>query len=339
MPYISPGPGDVHVNRPLTNIAVAYMQDDSVFVADKVFPNIPVTKQSDAYFVYERGAWNRDDMKDRAPGTESAGSSYDIDQNVYYARVKALHKDIPDQVADNTDNPINNDRDATNFVTFKALINREVNFAGRYLKDGVWTFRVDGVAASPTAKSEFDVADMAKNDVLKWTDAASTPIEDVSAAATGMQLRTGFRPNKMIISRPVFDVLKNHPDIIARMDRGQTTGPAQASRDTLAALFEVGEVLVMEGIFNAAQQGIAEANQFIAGKTALLVYAAPAPGLLVPSAGYTFSWTGRYGNSDRGVRVKRFRIERLEVTRVEAQQAYDQRLIGADLGVFFKDII
>jgi hypothetical protein len=339
MPYISPSPGDVHVNRPLTNIAVAYMQDDSKFVADRVFPNVPVTKQSDAFFVYERGAWNRDDMKDRAPGTESAGSSYDIDQNVYYARVKALHKDIPDQVLDNTDQPINHERDATNFVSFKALLHRELAFSARYLKDGVWTFRVDGVAANPTAKAEFDVGDMAKNDVLKWSDASSTPIEDVSAAATRMQLETGFRPNRFVISRPVFDVLKNHPDIIARMDRGQTNGPAMATRESLAALFEVDEVMVMEGIHNAAAQGNPEANTFIAGKTALLVYAAPEPGLLVPSAGYTFSWTGRFGNSERGVRIKRFRIERLEVTRVEAQQAFDQRVIGADLGVFFKDII
>lgn len=339
MPYIAPSPGDVHVNRPLTNIAVAYMQDDTKFVADKVFPNIPVTKQSDAYFVYERGAWNRDDMKDRAPGAESAGSSYDIDQNVYYARVKALHKDIPDQVVDNTDDPINHDRDATNFVSFKALIHRELAFSSRYLKDGVWTFRIDGVGAGPTAKDALDPGSDANNNVLKWSDASSTPIEDVAAAATRMQLETGFRPNKFVVSRPVFDVLKNHPDIIARLDRGQTTGAAMATRESIAALFEVDELLVMEGIYNAAKQGQPEANAFIAGKTALLIYAAPTPGLLVPSAGYTFSWTGRFGNSQQGVRIKRFRIESREVTRVEAQQSFDQKVIGADLGVFFKDII
>ena len=102
---------------------------------------------------------------------------------------------------------------------------------------------------------------------------------------------------------------------------------------------EVDELLVMEGIYNAAKQGQPEANAFIAGKTALLIYSAPQPGLLVPSAGYTFSWTGRFGNSQQGVRIKRFRIESREVTRVEAQQSFDQKVIGADLGVFFKDII
>lgn len=340
MPFISPGPGDVHVNRPLTNIAIGYMQDTDKFVADTVFPNIPVSKQSDSYFVYERGSWNRDDMKERAPGSESAGSSYDIDQNVYFARVKALHKDIPDQVVDNTDNPINHERDATNFVSRKALIHRELQFAARYLKTGVWTFLINGVASgSETAADALDPGNASADDVVKWSDATSTPIEDVSTAATRMQQESGFRPNKFLMTRPVFDKLKNHPDIIARLDRGQTDGAAQATREAMAALFEVDTVVVMEGIYNAAKQGNVDAHAFIGGNSALLIYSAPEPGLLVPSAGYTFSWTGRFGNGENGVRIKRFRIEPKEVTRVEAQQAFDQRVIGEDLGCYFANII
>ena len=343
MPYISPSPGDAHVNRPLTNIAVAYMQSTANFVADRIFPNIPVAKQSDAYFTYERGSWNRDEMKERAPGAESAGSSYEIDDQTYYARVMAIHKDVPDQVLDNADDPLQFDRDATNFVTMKAMLNREVRFAARYFRKGVWTFNVDGVAANPTAAANFTPrgdGTQGNNDVLKWSDPASTPIEDVRRALTTVQMETGFRPNKILLGRRVYDVLVDHPDIVARLDRGQTpNGPAQANRDSLAALFEVDEVVVMDAIQNTAAQGNANASSFIGGNHALLVYSAPAPGLLVPSAGYTFSWTGRAGNSQMGLRIKRFRIERLEVTRVEAQQAYDQKVIGTDLGYFFADII
>ena len=32
----------IHIDRPLTNISVAYMQDAKNFIADKVFPTIPV---------------------------------------------------------------------------------------------------------------------------------------------------------------------------------------------------------------------------------------------------------------------------------------------------------
>jgi hypothetical protein len=38
----NPSIGDVHVNVPLTNISVAYIQDEGAFVADRVFANIPV---------------------------------------------------------------------------------------------------------------------------------------------------------------------------------------------------------------------------------------------------------------------------------------------------------
>ena len=65
-----PTPGDVHVDSPMTNISIAYLQAASLFVADRVFPNIPVQKQSDLYFKYDRGMFNRDQMpKPRASAT------------------------------------------------------------------------------------------------------------------------------------------------------------------------------------------------------------------------------------------------------------------------------
>src|ERR1017187_6613169 len=43
---------DVHVNRPLTNISVAYLQEAAgvEFVADKAFPAVPVENKSDLYY-------------------------------------------------------------------------------------------------------------------------------------------------------------------------------------------------------------------------------------------------------------------------------------------------
>jgi hypothetical protein len=339
MPYISPAPGDVHVSRPLTNIMVGYMQRDTAFVADTVFPNIPVQKQADAYFTYDRGDWNRDEMVVRAPGAESAGASYDIGQNAYYAVVRALHKDIPDQLRANADSPIALDRDATNFLTHKARLNRELAWAARFFKGGVWSWEFDGVASGATALASRDPTVDANNNILQWNDAASTPIADMRAAATYMAQRTGFRPNKLVLGRPVFDILVDHPDFIARMDRGQGTGAAMANRDAIAAILEFDQVVVMDAIFNAAKKGSPEANNFVGGKNALMAYAPAEPGILTPSAGYTFSWTGFLGATAYGGRIKRFRMENLESDRVEIQVAYDQRLIGADLGFFFDGIV
>ena len=64
---MQPTPSDVHVNAPLTQISIAFLQNASDFIATRVFPNIPVSKQSDRYYTYERGDFNRDEMAERAP--------------------------------------------------------------------------------------------------------------------------------------------------------------------------------------------------------------------------------------------------------------------------------
>ena len=88
----------VHIDRALTNISVAYMQDASNFIADKVFPIIPVQKQSDLYFIYRREDFLRDEAQERAVGTESAGGNYNIDKSEpYFCRVYAFHKDVNEQ--------------------------------------------------------------------------------------------------------------------------------------------------------------------------------------------------------------------------------------------------
>ena len=334
--YIQPSRSDVHVNKPLTNISIAYMQDRTNFVAGRVFPTIAVGKQSDAYFMYDRGEFNRDSMEERAPGAESAGGTYKIGTDSYYARVYGYHKDVPDQVRANQDDPISLDREATEFVTQKGLIKREVTWASAYLASNVWTFEADGAIAR---SSSFDPTGTTANDLLYWDNGNSTPIEDVRLLKRYVLEATGFMLNTLTLGRPVFDTLVDHPDIVGRLDRGQTTGPVMATRDSLAALFELDSILVMDAIQNVAKEGQTASHSFIGGKHALLSYRPATPGLLTPSAGYTFSWNGYTGASDEGVRIKRFRMDHLESDRVEADMAYDQKLISADLGVFFNSIV
>jgi len=318
MPFIEPSRSDVHVDGPLTNISIAFMQSQDAFVADRVFPNIPVMHQSDVYYEYPRGEFNRDDMELRAPGTESAGANYKLTTSTYSAPVRALHKDIADQVRANADSPLSPDREATEFLTQKALINREVNWASTFFTSGVW---------------DTDV-----NSGLAW-DGAGTPIEDVRTGVRTVLQNTGIKPNTMVLGKQAYDILVDNADIIARLDRGQTSGPARALRESLAALFELDQILVMEGVQNTALKGATDSHAFIGtGLDALLCYSAPNPGIMTPSAGYTFSWTGFLGASQNGMRMKRFRMDHLESDRVEIDQAYDQKLVASELGYFFDDV-
>ena len=114
----TPTPGDVHVNTPLTQISVAYLQNQTEFVAAQVCPIIPVTKQSDRYYVYNRGDFFRDQMQRRAPGTPAASVGYRLDNTpTYFADVWAEAKPIPDQLRGNADAVLKMDRDAVEFLS------------------------------------------------------------------------------------------------------------------------------------------------------------------------------------------------------------------------------
>jgi len=327
-----PTPGDVHVNGPLTQISIAYMQDAQNFVSQRVFPNIPVTKQSDRYYVYDRGEFNRDEMKQRAPGTESAGGSYNLDNTpTYFADVWAFHKDVPDQVRANADAAINVDREATTYCSTKAMIRREKAWANKYFKSGVW-------ATDSTPGTLWDAAN-------------STPIVDIRTAKRAVHADTGVNPNTLVLGKKVYDVLMDHPAIIDRVKYGQTVGnPAMAGISALMALFELERIFVMQAVENIEEEKQAAFSfppsagyydhQYIGdSESALLCYSAPSPGLMTPSAGYTFSWTGWMGAGQEGNRIKRFRMEHLESDRVEIQMAFDQKLVAADLGFFFEDAV
>ena len=325
-----PSNSDVHVNSVLTNMSVNYIQDQTSFIADKVFPNVPVLKQSDRYYEYDRGDFNRDEMTVRAPGTESAGGGFKLkNSSTYYAPVYAYHKDLDDQTLANADSVLNLDKSAVDYVTMKALIKRENTWVTDYFAASKWTNDFSGVSSGSGTDT-----------FVQWDQAASTPIEDVRAAKTTVAESTGFDPNKLVLGRAVYDSLVDHADVVDRVKYGQTSGsPAMASANTLAQLFEVEEVLVAKAIKNTGTESNTfegnNSHSFIAGKHALLAYAAPAPSLETPSAGYTFSWTGYTGATNMGMRIKRFYMDSLSATRVEAEMAFDTKLIAADLGYFF----
>lgn len=326
-----PGLTDVHVDRPLTNISIAFAQGAEDFVASRAMRNIPVSFKSDLYYTIPRGAWARDEMQLRAPATESAGSGYDVANDNYNCDVWALHKDVADQVRRNYDNPLDPDREATEFLMDKGFIRREKQWASTFFQPAVWTTDIDGVAAAPGA-----------GEVLQWNDASSTPIEDVRANRQEIKRLTGREGNVLVMGREVWDTLLDHPDIIDRVKYGQTAGrPAQADRNILAQLFEVEEILVMNASENTAAEGATPAYGFIGGKSALLVHRPASPGLMTPAAGYVFSWTGLAPGfaGDEGQVMGRMRLDTRKADRIEIEMAFDMKVVAADLGAFWDTII
>ncbi len=326
----NPTPGDLHINQALTNLSIKYLQDDSAFIADRVFPSVGVNKQSDKYWIYDRKGTNVLKLQKRAPHTRAARIEATRSTDSYYLDVMALGAAIDDQERANTD-IADLDTDYLELLARQVKLQKEYDFASNFFTAGKWGTDFTAVIQGTPSSSQF----------LCWNDANSDPIGDVKKAVKYMLENTGYKPNKLTLGYNVWDSLRDHPDLIDRLKYGGqiTNTLAKVTREMVAALLEIPEILVSEAIYDTKDTDPdTEDNTFIMGNHALLTYSQPSPGLRKPSAGYTFFWTAaEFYGSMNGFRVKRYRDEPFNSDIIEIQGAYTQKQTGADLGILFVD--
>ena len=294
------------------------MQEAKNFIATQVFPDVSVDKRSNKYFTFDRNTFMRDSMVKRGPGEESAGSGYTLSNDEYYCDLWALHKDISDIDRASTDSPLDQDRNAVQFLSQAALIRKEKQWVDDFFTTGVWT--TDNTTATD------------------WSDyVSSDPVGDIDTAKLTILEATGQEGNTLVLGLRTFNQLKNHPDIV---DRIKYTSARVVTEDVVASLFGVGRVLVPKSIMDSSAEGKAASTALLHGKHALLCHVAPAPGIEVATAGLTFNWTGlAAGFAGQGLAVDKFRMPQLKGDRIEAHMAFDQKVVSPQLGYFFSGIV
>lgn len=315
-------PADVHVDRLSTTELLAYMQDPSGFV-HRVFPTIGSDKQGGRYASYAKGPWLKSQLELRAPGAKSAEVHYTASTTAYFIDVVGGHIPIDEQTEANADEPFNPRGDSTLFLAQQVMLYKEIDWASKYFVSGVW-----GTDATPGTL---------------WSADNSTPLKDLETGIYTIQSNTGANPAnmKLILGRKVWKTLKNHSDIVARVNAGQTpNGPAMVNLNALAALLGIGEVMVMGAIKNTADLGQTASLSFIGGDNdALLVYVNPRPSRLTPSAGYTYAWTGLLGANAEGGRMTSWYEPSLKSNVLEVEIAVQFAVTGTDLGYFFLNAV
>jgi hypothetical protein len=307
-------PSSVHIDQPLTNLTLAYVQSQENFIADKVFPTVGVAKQSDKYYIYDRASMNRSgDVKKLAPRTEVDRIGLALSNSSYYADVYGLGMDFDEQTLANEDAALEIRAAGAQTLVNRILIDREEKFASTFFAAGVWT-------------GQSTPANL-------WSDYTnSTPITDVTTARRAMQLTSGgYKPNTMVVGKEVRDILINHPDILARLNGGATvSNTALVTNAKLAEIFEVENFYVMEAVKNSGAEGLAESNAFIGGKHALLTHTPSSAGLMTPAAGLTFAWNSISGVNNLGVSIESFSddaLKRMQVAEhIQAKLAYDMKV-------------
>jgi len=303
-----------YYSETLTNVGLKYMQDRSNFASGRVFPNCTVNLLSSTYPTYDKSYWMKNEADVRAPGTESAGSPHARGTDSYACKDISFHEDVPNEYIANDPSPLNPEKAATRRVANKIDIYDEVAFAANFFVTGKWaTDLTPGTA---------------------WTAAgAGDPFGNIDTAKATVKAATGFDPNRILVNRTVYDVLKRHSDI---KDQIKYTSSSNVTTGLLASMFEVEEFIVMNGVYDSAAYGASASQGFIGSNHCLIYYAPSAPSLEEPSAGYRFTWNG-YGNAGYG--VDNFDLPKQKARRVEAHNYRDFKLVASDLGYLLDDIV
>lgn len=331
---MNPYASDLHIDRLLTNVSVAYFLDPNDFIADTMFPGVPSGPRSNLYRKYSKSDWRRTDAEKRAPGTESAGISWNVNNDRYFAEVYAAHVDIDDQTRANaSEDQWNLDSDATRLITNHLLIQKDVLWANQYFKTGVWGTEYTGVASAPTA-----------GQFLQWNQTGSDPLSNFSTWRTAFRLSTVKPVTRMLIGADVWVALENHPAIL---DRIKFTQRGQITTDLVASFFGVPQVKVAYSsvgagpkIADAKAQDAATTYAWTMNSKAIMFgYSPDRPSQFEPAMGYTFNWKGYGAGNKSGLTMSQFRQQHLKSDRIEGEAAYDLKLVSADCGVFVNSVV
>lgn len=270
----------------LTAIALAYR--NRRLVADEVLPRVPVGTQEFKWLKHTMAeGFTLPDTKvgrTSAPNrveftaTEEAGSCFDY----------ALDDVVP--AADVANRPPNFDPEgnAVEGLTNLILLDREVRVASRVLDANAYA------AANKTTLSG----------TSQWSDATSDPVATILAQMDNMVMR----PNRMVMGRPVFTKLRQHPKVIAAAfpGGGNAGSGGVASLAALEDLFEA-RIIVGEAFVNTARKGQAANMQRVWGKHCLAFYQEEtARDTKTMRFGFTAEWgsriSGSFDDRDAGMR-------------------------------------
>jgi hypothetical protein len=220
---------DYHVDSVLSNILVNRRPEG--YIADRLVPIMPVSKQSDIYMVrrFKESIMWTPGLTDMAPGTKAREVFFTVSSDTYFAKKYGLGTYWVTEDEVNADEAISMDRDSAELVTDRLLIDYEM--------------RIAGLAAGSNIATLTHVA-------TAWDNTTgSRPFDDLSNEIERFRLRTGLRPNRLVIPEQVMTFVRRNDHIrdILFGDRGGV-----ATDQQIANLLNIEQILVPAVMVNTA---------------------------------------------------------------------------------------
>lgn len=315
-----PTPGDVHVDVALSNVSIAYRNPS--YIADQIFPIVPVDKQSDLYYIWTKDFWFRNYVAKRAPSGQYPEGGLELSTTNYATIQYALAYPLPDELIRNQDSPIDMRKTGADWLGDQFMLNRELLFASNHFTTSVWA------------------TDLALTGTDRWDDynsPDSDPVADFELAMETVELATGVKPNLAVMGTQVWNKLRRNPSITGIFRNNNVPNPV-LNLAQVAEVLGVEKILVGSAVQTTSNEGAAtETRAYIWGKSCLIVYVTPTPALMTPNSGYTFVW-----NVDDGglqVQIKDIRDDLRDRNVLNGKHAFDQKVVGTELGYFLSTVI
>jgi len=330
---MQPTTDSVHRSAALSAVSIGYK--NQMFIGDRVFLNVPVNKKNDYFYYFQKGALFRLDAGLRGPGAAARRGGYVVADTEYVCQERAFAHELPIETIENADDVLQPWETGVSFATLKVLLAKERAISTLCCTAANWTSSEDATGG--------------------WAAGASnTFIEDVLGAKNTVRQLIGINPNVMIMDSKTLNQLKQESSVLDRIKYTGTQGrPADVTPQTLAALFEMDEVLIGGAIYSDAEEVLAgtDFNAVDLWETnatkgsCFIFYRPPMAAREMPSAGYVFQWKGGTNHPDLVLPGDSYRDVRYwwesspKQWVIEASEYFDAQVTMADAGFLFYDTI
>lgn len=307
--------GKYYVDPVLTNISQKYTNDSISFLAEKIFPIVPVKKKTGIYFEYDRSNVRKPVDTTRTGRSKTPIAEYAVIQRNYGPlKEHDLKAPITKDEYDQYDSPLEPESDAVDFLNEQMLIEKEVNL--------VSVLSNTSVIPNATVATQWSAA------------SGSTPFKDIETGVSYMKKNGFVGPNTMIMGYDVWSVLKNHADFLARVQYSTLGVMTEEMVKNLFSNSGITNILIGDAVYDAAQenQNGTTSNGYIWPKGFWLAYITPTPGLRRLNGGYTLTIPGdKY--------VDKWEDKDEKTTWVRNNDYYEQKLVGKEAFYYLPAVV
>ena len=304
-----PFPRDKH----LTAIAIGYKNPDTTLIADAVLPRVPVGQEAFTWIEYPVG--EAFTLPNTLVGPRSQVNTVEFSGQERGAKTQdfGLQTIVTQSDIQNAPSNIDPKERATERMTNLVLLDREVRVAALVFDPAKYAAANKLVLAGAT----------------QWSNSASDPLKAMLTALDSCLIR----PNLLTLSQTVWSALSVHPRLV-KAANGNDGDAGRISKEKLAELLEISEVVVGSAFVNSVKPGKVPVLLRAWGKHALFSFR---DRTVDTAGGLTFGVTAQFG--DRVAGSKEVDVGLRGGIAVRAGESVKELIVAPDAAFFFQDAV